>query len=117
MSELPTLYECFEPPSEQKVEPGHPNDYVAVYCIDSHITIITKKPSGSAFPKVELWRPVFDCAIPAEIQAAGSGYFAIWFSGIPSERGHYGACVREVHVLSVTRVKQGRELRPDEYVR
>ena len=117
MSELPTLYECFEPPSEQKVVPGQPNDYIGVYCVGSHITIITKQPSGYVFPKIELWRPVFDCAIPNEIQTVGSGYFAVWFCGIPSERGRYGACVREVRVTGITRIKQGRELRPDEYVR
>ena len=117
MSELPTLYSLFEPPSEQKVLPGQPSDYVGVYCVGSHITIVTKQPPGFSFPKVEGWRPIFDCVIPSEIQAAGSGYFAIWFTGIPSERGRYGACVREVHVTSITRTEQGRELRPDEYVR
>jgi len=117
MSELPPLIQCFKPPAEQKVEPGHPKDYVGVYCVGSHITIVTKQPPGFSFPKVELWLPIFDCAIPSEIQSVSSGYFAIWFSAIPSERGRYGACVREVRVTSITRFKQGRELRPDEYVR
>jgi len=117
MSELPTLYECFDPPPEQKVVPGQQGDYVGVYCAGSHITIVTKQPPGFAFPKVELWHPVFDCAMPKEIQTVNSGYFAIWFSGIPSERGRYGPCVREVRVTGISRTKQGRELRPDEYVR
>ena len=117
MSELPTLYECFDPPPEQKLVPGQPGDYVGVYCIGSHITVVTKQPPGFAFPKVELWRPVFDCALPKQIEAQESGYFAIWFAGIPSERGRYGACVREVRVTGITDAKQGRELRPDEYVR
>jgi hypothetical protein len=117
MSEIPPLIECFEPPAEQKVEPGHANDYVGVYCVGSHITVVTKQPPGFSFPKVEGWLPIFDCAIPSEIRAAGSGYFAMWFTGIPSQRARYGACVREVRVTSITRVKQGRELRPDEYVR
>ena len=117
MSELPTLYECFDPPPEQKVVPGQAGDYVAVYCIGSHITIVTKQPPGYGFPKVELWRPIFDCAVPEEIRTTGSGFFAIWFRGIPGERGRYGACVREVHVTAITGAKQGRELRPDEYVR
>ena len=117
MSELPKLISLFEPPAEQKVVPGHPNDYVGVYCVGSHITIVTKQPPGFSFPKVEGWRPIFDCAIPSEIQSVDSGYFAMWFTGVPSERGRYGAYVREVRVTSITQVKQGRELRADEYVR
>jgi len=117
MSELPTLYECFEPPPEQKVVPGQSGDYVGVYCTGSHITIVTKQPPGYAFPKVELWRPILECELPQEMQAAGAGYFAIWFSGIPSERGRYDACVREVRVTAITRAKQGRELRQSDYVR
>ncbi len=117
MSELPTLYECFEPPPEQKVEPGQPNDYVGVYCVGSRITITTQFPSGYKFPKVEAWQPVFDCVVPSEMQSAPSGFFAIWFRGIPSEKGRYGDCIRRVRVVGITRIKQGRELRPDEYVR
>jgi hypothetical protein len=118
VSELPTLYQCFTPPPEQRVEPGQRSDYVGVYAVDSHITIITEQPSGFAFPKIELWHPVFDCELPEEIAGAGGGrYFAIWFTGIPSERGHFGACVREVRVTGIAKVKEGRELRPDEYVR
>ena len=117
MTGLPTLISLFEPPVEQKVMAGQPNNYVGVYCAGSHITIVTTQPPGFSFPKVECWRPIFDCAIPSEIQATGSGCFAIWFTGIPSERGRYKACVREVRVTGVKRVKQGRELRPDEYVR
>ncbi len=117
MSELPTLLSLFTPPPEQKVVPGQSSDYVGVYCVGSHITIVTELPPGFSFPKVEGWLPIFDCVIPSEIQAAGSGYFALWFTGIPSDRGRYGACVREVHVTGITRTEQGRELRPDEYVR
>jgi hypothetical protein len=117
MSDLPTLYSCFEPPAEQKVEPGQPADYVGVYCVHSHITMTTKLPAGFQFPKVEAWRPIFDCSLPSEIETASSGYFAIWFRGIPSERGRFGSCVREVRVVSISKFKEGRELRPDEYVR
>jgi hypothetical protein len=117
MSELPTLYECFDPPPEQKVVPGKTGNYVGVYYTGSHITIVTNQTPGYTFPKVELWRPIFDCGVPEEIRSTDSGYFAIWFSGIPSERGRYGNCVRDVHVTAITRAKQGRELRPAEYVR
>jgi hypothetical protein len=117
MSELPTLISLFTPPPEQKVEPGQPSDYVGVYCVGSHITVVTQQPPGFSFPKVELWRPIFDCAIPSEIQIADGNYFAIWFTGIPSERGRYGRSVREVRVTGITRSEQGRELRADEYVR
>lgn len=119
MSDLPTIYSCFEPPPEQKVVPGQPNDYVGVYSTGSHITVVTKQPPGYAFRKVELWQPVFDCDLPAVIAEAESWrYFAIWFTGIPSEHGRYqGRCVREIRVTAVAKAKEGRELRPDEYVR
>src|SRR5262245_54168915 len=117
MSELPTLTSLFKCPAEQKVVPGCSIDYVGVYCVGSHITIVTKQPPGFSFPTVELWRPVFECVIPSEVEAARSGFFAIWFTGIPSERGRYGPCVREVRVTRIARTEQGRELRPDEYVR
>jgi hypothetical protein len=118
VSELPTLHQCFTPPPEQAVVPRQPGDYVGVYAVGSHITIVIEQPSGFAFPKIELWHPVFDCDLPAEIVAAGGGrYFAIWFTGVPSERGHFGACVREVRVTGIAKAKEGRELRPDEYVR
>lgn len=98
--------------------PEQPRDYVGVYAVGMHITIVTKQPPGYVFPTVELWHPVFDCELPAEIAAAGSGrYFAMWFTGTPTERGHYGACVREVRVTDITKATEGRELRPDEYVR
>jgi hypothetical protein len=117
MSELPTLLSLFTPPLEQKVEPGQSQDYVGVYCVGSHITVVTKQPLEFSFPSIELWRPVFNCAMPREIQATLGGYFALWFTGIPSERGRYGDCVREVCVTGITRSEQGRELRPDEYDR
>ncbi len=117
MSELPPLTQLFELPAEQKVLPGKPGDYVGVYCIGSHITVVVQQPPGFSFPKVELWHPVFECAIPGEIERAGAGFFAIWFSGIPSERGRYGDCVRQVRLVSIASVRQGRELRSDEYVR
>jgi len=117
MSELPKLISLFEPPSELIVQPGQPRDYVGVYCVGSHITIVTKQPPGFSFPKVELWRPIFECAMPTDVRAAGGGFFAIWFTGIPSERGRFDACVREVRVTSIARAEQGRELRSDEYVR
>jgi hypothetical protein len=117
MSELPTLISLFQPPAEQKVVPGLSSDYVGVYCVGSHLTIVTKQPPGFSFPTIELWRPVFECVIPSELEASSGGYFAIWFTGAPSERGRYGACVREVRVTSIARAEQGGELRPEEYVR
>lgn len=118
MSDLPTLISLFKPPAEQPVSPGQSGDYVGVYAIGSHVTIVTKQAPGFSFPKVELWGPIFDCDLPGEISSAGSGrFFVIWFSGIPSERGHYGSCVREVHVTQITKATEGRDLRPDEYVR
>jgi hypothetical protein len=117
MRELPTLDSLFEPPPEQRVVPGQSSDYVGVYCVGSHITIVTKQPPGFSFPKIEIWRPVFECAIPSDMQAASGSYFAIWFTAVPSARGRYGPCVREARVTRVTRLEQGRELRPDEYVR
>jgi hypothetical protein len=117
MSDLPKLIQLFEPPPEQKVLPGQPDHYVGVYCVGSHITIVTKQPPGFAFPKVELWRPVFDCELPAEMSAADDGrYFAIWFTGIPSERGRYGCCVREARVTDIAKAMEGRDLRADERV-
>ena len=62
--------QCFEPPPEQKVEPGRSNDYIGVYCVGSHITVVTKQPLGFSFPKVELWSPIFECPIPLEIRSA-----------------------------------------------
>jgi hypothetical protein len=118
MSDLPTLISLFKPPAEQSVVPEQSGDYVGVYAVGSHITIVTKQPPGFSFPKVEAWRPVFDCDLPAEIALAGNArFFAIWFSGIPSERGRFGACVREVRVTHITKTTEGRDLRPDEYVR
>jgi hypothetical protein len=116
VSELPTLVECFEPPPEQRVIATQSSDYVGVYCVGSHITVVTRQAADYVFPKVELWQPIFICELPSEIAAAGSGrYFAIWFTGTPSERGHYGACIREVRVTGIARAKEGRALRPDEY--
>ena len=112
MSELPKLNSLFTPPAVQKVVLGQPNDYVGVYCEGSHITIIIRAPRQITYRRVELWHPIFDCAIPSEMQAVGGGYFAVWFTGIPSQRGRYGDCVREVRVTGITRSKQGR---PDEY--
>jgi hypothetical protein len=117
MGELPPLISLFQPPADQRVVPGQSSDYIGLYCVGSHITIVTKQAPGFSFPTVELWRPVFECVIPSKVEAAGGGYFAIWFTGVPSERGRYGAGGREVHVTSIARIEQGRELRPDEYVR
>lgn len=117
MSELPPLSQLFETPSEQKVEPGQSGDYVGVYCVGSYITITTKQPPGFVFPKVELWHPIFECAIPQEIETVERAFFAMWFVGIPSERGRFGKCTRKVRVTAITKFEQGRELRPDEYVR
>jgi hypothetical protein len=118
MTDLPKLISLFDPPAQQKVVPGQASDYVAVYAVGSHITIVTEQPSGLVFPKVELWRPIFDCDLPAEVAASGNGrFFVIWFTGIPGERGNYGASVREVRVTGIARAKEGRELQPDEYVR
>ena len=95
MSELPTLYECFKAPHEQKVVPGEPANYVGVYLLYTWITVQTLNPPGFRFGKIERWRPIFECALPAELQTAEEGaYFAIWFQGVPSERGRYGDYAR-----------------------
>jgi hypothetical protein len=118
MSDLPRQIKLFEPPPEQKVVPRQPDDYVGVYCVGSHITVVTKQPAGFVMPKVDLWHPVFDCELPAELSAADNGrYFTIWFAGIPSERGQYGRCVREIRVTGIAKAIEGRDLRPDERVR
>lgn len=114
MSELPRISKLFDPPPEQLVVPGQVHDYVGVYCICSHITIVTKQAPG-VFPKVELWRPIFECGLPANLQAVDSGFFVLWFAGIPSERARFGACAREVRVISIARAEQGRGLGADEY--
>ncbi len=117
MSDLPKLIQLFKPPPEQKVLQGQPDDYVGVYCVGSHITVVTKQPPGFVMPKVELWRPVFDCELPAELAVANGGrYFAVWFTGIPSERGRYGRCAREIRVTGIAKAIEGRDLRPDEHV-
>src|ERR1019366_7161829 len=67
MSDLPKLISLFTPPAEQPVVPEHSGDYVGVYAVGSHITIVTKQPPGFSFPKVEGWRPIFDCDLPEEI--------------------------------------------------
>lgn len=118
MSDLPTLISLFKPPAEQRVSPGKSGEYVGVFAIGSHVTIVTNQAPGFSFPNVELWAPIFDCDLPGEMASAGNGrFFVIWFLGIPSERGHYGSCVREVHVAQITKATEGRDLRPDEYVR
>lgn len=117
VSDLPTLYQCFTPPPEQPVAPGQSGDYVGVYAVVSHVTIVTKERLGSSGPKIELWRPVFDCDMPPEMVSAGSGrLFALWFSGIPSERGHFGSCVREIRITRIAKTKEGRDLRPGESI-
>jgi len=118
MSDLPKLISLFTPPAEQPVVPEHSGDYVGVYAVGSHITIVTKQPPGFSFPEVEGWRPIFNCDLPEEIASAGSGrFFVVWFSGIPSKRGRFGSCVRQVRVTHITKTTEGRDLRPDEYVR
>lgn len=117
MNDLPTLYEIFTPPLEQPVVPGQSNDYVGVYCVGSHLTINTTTPPGYPAPKVERWHPVFDCEVPADLAAAGKGrFFVISFSGIPSERGRFGSCVREVRITRIAKATEGRQLRLDELV-
>jgi hypothetical protein len=89
-------------PSEQKVKPGQPNDYIGSYNVhDAWITM--------NLLKLERWSPIFECNIPLQLKAVLDSandnlYVDISFRGIPSEKGRYGrngACIREVRILQI----------------
>ena len=71
MSELPYLYSETDTPPDQPLTPGQPADYVAVYVVrgaDSSIAVELSR-RFLKFGKIESWYPVFECAVPSELQA------------------------------------------------
>lgn len=119
MSELPLYDSLFEAPREQRVEPGQANDYVGLYTPEGWIAVVILNPSGFRFGKTERWHPTFDCVVPQDLKdTLGSQsirYFALWFHGIPSERGRYGLCIREVRITRIMQAKEGRDYTPEEW--
>ncbi len=119
MSELPYLYSESDTPTDQKIEPGQAADYVAVFVVHGTDPSVAVElvPRFLKFSRAERWSPVFDCAIPPELQAAldsaptDERYFQVWFHGIPSDKGRYGRdgrSIREVRIQSVSRIMEGR---------
>ena len=96
-------------PSEQKVKPGQPNDYIGIYNVhDSWITIeLVHRVLGIS--KIERWLPIFECNLPAQLKAVLDSiddnlFVDVSFRGIPSENGRYGrngACIREVRIIQI----------------
>ncbi len=96
-------------PSEQKVKPSQPNDYIGIYNVhDSWITMeLVHRVLGIS--KIERWSPIFECNLPAQLKAVLDSiddnlFIDVSFRGIPSENGRYGrngACIREVRILKI----------------
>jgi hypothetical protein len=119
MSEFPYLYSECGTPEDQPLEPGQPADYIAVCVVRGGDYSIAVELSRRflKFGKIESWYPLFECAVPSELQTALDSaapeerYFQIWFRGIPSDKGRFGRvglCIREVRIQSVSRIMEGR---------
>ena len=119
MSDLPYLYSECNTPASQPAEPGQSADYIAVYVVQGTEACIAVELTRTflKFGVVERWHPIFECPVPSELQCGreateeAESYFQIWFRGIPSEKGRFGRagfCNREVRILSMSRIMQGR---------